>query len=172
MKAMLLLLLQASTLVLAQQPPLYFEKVGVQNGLSHNKVNCILQDKRGFIWLCTDDDLNRYDGKRFLHFRHRSNDIITISGNIISNLLEDKEGILWIATLDGGLSHYDFRQPPSKQFRQYLNRPNKSSSIPVNTVTTLLNAIFFQICRYKIDVYEKAIHSLFMWILFREHGAK
>ena len=52
----------------AQEPVLYFEKLTVQNGLSHNKANCILQDKRGFIWIGTDDGLNRYDGKhrRFL----------------------------------------------------------------------------------------------------------
>ena len=139
MKAILLLLLLASTCALAQQPPLYFEKISVQDGLSHNKVNCILQDKRGFIWLGTDDGLNRYDGKHFLHFRHRPNDTTSISGNIISNLLEDKEGVLWIATLDGGLSRYDFRQHPSKQFRQYIYRPNQSNSIPANAINTLLD---------------------------------
>ena len=56
----------AMFLVNAQEPSLYFEKITVQDGLSHNKVNCIIQDRRGFIWIGTDDGLNRYDGKRFV----------------------------------------------------------------------------------------------------------
>ena len=57
-------------LVVAQAPSLYFSRITTQNGLSHNKVNCILQDQRGFMWMGTDDGLNRYDGRRFVVFRH------------------------------------------------------------------------------------------------------
>ena len=32
------------------------------NGLSQNDVNCLLQDSDGYIWLGTNDGLNRYDG--------------------------------------------------------------------------------------------------------------
>src|ERR671913_2589232 len=88
----------------SQIPSLYFEKISVQNGLSHNKVNCILQDKRGFIWLGTDDGLNRYDGTRFTVFKNAPGTTITISGNIITDLFEDEDQILWIATADGGLT--------------------------------------------------------------------
>lgn len=138
MRGTLLLLLLTSAFLQAQQPLLYFETISVQDGLSHAKVNCILQDRRGFIWLGTDDGLNRYDGKHFVHFRHRPNDTTSISGNIISHLLEDKEGRIWIATLDGGLSRYDFRLPPAQQFRQYKYHPRESASIPVNTIIKLI----------------------------------
>ncbi|HVF80719.1 MAG TPA: two-component regulator propeller domain-containing protein [Flavisolibacter sp.] len=122
----------------AQPPSLFFEKVTVQNGLSHNKVNCILQDKRGFIWVGTDDGLNRYDGKSFVHFRHRPNDTSTISGNIITDILEDAEERLWIATADGGLSRYNYRLPPPQQFKQYKHLPGNAASIPVNAINALL----------------------------------
>ncbi|HYO22296.1 MAG TPA: two-component regulator propeller domain-containing protein [Flavisolibacter sp.] len=138
MRGLLLILLFSFSLLEAQEPALYFEKITAQNGLSHNKVNCIIQDKRGFIWLGTDDGLNRYDGKNFVHFRHRLNDTSSISGNIITDLLEDKEGRLWIATADGGLSRYDHRLPPQQQFKQYKHLPGDPSSIPVNTVNALL----------------------------------
>ena len=49
--------------VAAQSSFLYFDKINTDNGLSHNKVNAILQDARGFIWIGTEDGLNRYDGK-------------------------------------------------------------------------------------------------------------
>jgi signal transduction histidine kinase/ligand-binding sensor domain-containing protein len=139
MKFLLLILTSFSFLAKAQEPSLYFEKITAQNGLSHNKVNCIIQDKRGFIWLGTDDGLNRYDGKTFSHFRHRLQDTSSISGNIITDLVEDSEGKIWIATADGGLSRYDYRLAPSQQFKQYKNVPGDAGSIPVNTINTLLD---------------------------------
>src|SRR5215470_20240687 len=84
-----------------QAPYLYFSRITSANGLSHNKVNCILQDKRGFIWFGTEDGLNRYDGQYFTVFRNNPSDTSTISGNIITDLLEDEKGIIWIATSDG-----------------------------------------------------------------------
>jgi signal transduction histidine kinase/ligand-binding sensor domain-containing protein len=137
-KLLLLLSFVFSVLLRAQQPPLYFEKITVENGLSHNKINCIIQDKRGFIWLGTDDGLNRYDGKQFVHFRKRPNDTTSISGNIITELFEDKEGKIWIATADGGLSRYDFRLAPDQQFRQFRHLPGNPASIPNNVITSLL----------------------------------
>jgi signal transduction histidine kinase/ligand-binding sensor domain-containing protein len=124
--------------IAAQAPYLYFNKLTTQNGLSHNKVNCILQDKRGFLWIGTDDGLNRYDGNYFTRFRHQPNDPSTISGNIITSLLEDEAGILWIGTADGGLTKYDYQLPAPKQFRQFRHLPKDSSSIPVN----IINALF------------------------------
>ena len=124
--------------VFAQKPSLYFEKITVQNGLSHNKVNCILQDKRGFIWIGTDDGLNRYDGQRFTIYRNEPEDSSTVSGNIITSLHEDEKGILWIGTLDGGLTRYDYRLPPASQFKQYRHRPGNKQSIPGNAINALL----------------------------------
>ena len=42
-----------------------------KDGLSQQDVECILQDKQGFIWIGTYDGLNRYDGNSFLLFRHK-----------------------------------------------------------------------------------------------------
>ena len=122
----------------AQLGGLYFEKLTTQQGLSHNKVNCILQDKRGFVWIGTEDGLNRFDGKNMVRFRHRPNDTTTLSGNMITDLHEDREGILWIATADGGLSRYDYRLAPHLQFRQYRHDPSRPSSIPINIINAVL----------------------------------
>ena len=124
--------------VIAQAPYLYFNKISAQNGLSHNKVNCILQDQRGFIWIGTDDGLNRYDGHYFTIFRHQPHDPSTISGNIITSLFEDENEILWIGTADGGLTKYDHKLPFRQQFKQYKHLPNDSSSIPDNIINCLL----------------------------------
>jgi ligand-binding sensor domain-containing protein/two-component sensor histidine kinase len=122
----------------ARQPSLYFDRLTAQNGLSHNKVNCILRDQRGFMWFGTNDGLNRYDGHNFVIFRYEPGNSASISGNIINDMLEDEQGVLWIATADGGLSRYDYKLPPSKQFKQYRRIPGDSTSIPVNVLNSLL----------------------------------
>ncbi|HET9430946.1 MAG TPA: two-component regulator propeller domain-containing protein, partial [Chitinophagaceae bacterium] len=121
----------------AQQPVLYFKRLNQANGLSHNKVNCILQDQRGFTWIGTDDGLNRYDGHNFLVYKNIPGYASSVSGNTITDLHEDKEGILWIATADGGLTRYDYRLSPDQQFRQFKHHPGDSNSIPVNIVNAL-----------------------------------
>ncbi|MDX2046888.1 MAG: two-component regulator propeller domain-containing protein [Chitinophagaceae bacterium] len=117
---------------------LYFDHVTTASGLSHNKVNCLLEDNRGFIWIGTEDGLNRYDGERFVRFNHEPGNPSSLSGNIIRALHEDPEGIIWIATADGGITKYDYRLSPEKQFKQYRHRPGDSSSIPVNMVNDII----------------------------------
>jgi ligand-binding sensor domain-containing protein/two-component sensor histidine kinase len=121
----------------SQQPVLYFKRLNQANGLSNNKVNCILQDKRGFTWIGTDDGLNRYDGNNFIVFKNIPGQSSSVSGNTITDMLEDKEGVLWIATADGGITRYDYRLSPEQQFRQYKHQPGDSNSIPVNIVNAL-----------------------------------
>jgi streptogramin lyase/two-component sensor histidine kinase len=136
----LILLLYGFTLlhgVSAQTPYLFFDKMTTQNGLSNNKVNAIIQDKRGFLWIGTEDGLNRYDGANFLVFRNSSGCQSCISGNIVTDIAEDSDGILWIGTADGGLTKYDYRRPPVEQFRQYRHDPDDSTSIPVNIINKI-----------------------------------
>jgi ligand-binding sensor domain-containing protein len=136
--SLLSLLLFVCGCIFAQPASLYFENITTQNGLSHNKVNCIIQDKRGFIWMGTNDGLNRYDGKHFTVYKNTPGNNTTISGNIITDLVEDENEILWIATADGGLTKYDYRLESSRQFRQYKNVPGDSNSIPVNIINKIL----------------------------------
>lgn len=124
-------------IVHAQPPALYFKRLTRENGLSNNKVNCIIQDKRGFTWIGTDDGLNRYDGNNFYIFKNKPGDSSSLSGNTITDLFEDKQGILWIATADGGITRYDYRLEPSKQFRQFKHHPGKNNSIPVNIINAI-----------------------------------
>lgn len=135
---LILFLVLISGPMYAQAPALVFEKLTIGNGLSNNKVNCIIQDRRGFIWIGTNDGLNRYDGYNFEIFRHEPGNISTISGNIIRDIVEDKNGVLWIATEDGGLSRYDRTLPPAQKFKQYKHMPGDSSSIPVNIINTMV----------------------------------
>ncbi len=142
MRNRILLILYLVTIAIgenvAQGPYLYFEKLTTNNGLSHDKINCIIQDRRGFMWFGTDDGLNRYDGHNVEIFRHEPGNSSSISGNIITDLVEDADGVLWIATADGGLTRYNHRLAPQQQFKQYKHLPGDSTSIPVNIINTML----------------------------------
>jgi ligand-binding sensor domain-containing protein len=78
-----------------------FEHLSSDLGLSQNMINGIMQDSRGFIWVSTNDGLNRYDGYRFTTFRYDPFDSLSISSNEIISVLEDKLGRFWVATSKG-----------------------------------------------------------------------
>ncbi|WP_290790601.1 ligand-binding sensor domain-containing protein [Flavihumibacter sp. UBA7668] len=122
----------------AQHSPYIFRQITVKDGLSNNRVNCILQDHLGFTWIGTDDGLNRFDGNAFTIFRHEPGNSATLGGNIILDLCEDKNGVLWIATGDGGLCRFNRSAAPSRQFKNFRHNPGDSASIPVNTINAML----------------------------------
>ena len=41
------------------------------DGLGHDRVLCVVQDSRGFLWFCTVDGLSRFDGHRFVNYGER-----------------------------------------------------------------------------------------------------
>ena len=42
-----------------------FEEYNIRDGLSSNVAYAILEDRRGFIWIVTQNGLNRFDGYNF-----------------------------------------------------------------------------------------------------------
>ena len=77
-----------------------------QNGLAHNWVDCILEDRDDHLWFGSPNGkMSRYDGKTFTAFGPDDGlppyDIVTI--------YQDRDGHLWISTQGGGVSRYDGR---------------------------------------------------------------
>jgi ligand-binding sensor domain-containing protein/signal transduction histidine kinase len=75
------------------------------NGLVHNHVNAIYPDSRGFLWICTDEGLARFDGREFNTYT-RQNGIPHIHVNAI---VETHDGEYWIAT-DSGVAQFHPRR--------------------------------------------------------------
>ena len=111
-----------------------FEQISLEEGLSQSVVNVILQDQKGFLWVGTDDGLNRYDGYNFKIFKPDTTTPLSLSDRSITDLVEDQQGNLWIATRMGGLNRYD---PVSGKFTQYIHNKNDDQSIISNQVSTL-----------------------------------
>ncbi len=114
---------------------LRFGHLSVEDGLSQNTITALLQDEQGYIWVGTQDGLNRYDGYTFTQFRNFPSDPKSISANSISALLEDDGGTMWIGTSGGGLDRYD---PSDETFTRFLPDPKDPISLGSASVTTLL----------------------------------
>ena len=83
---------------LTLSPYLKFRRLTTEDGLSNDQTFGLAQDKRGFMWFCTIDGLNRYDGASVKVYRHDPDDPTSLSHNIIRRLFTDQSGILWIGT--------------------------------------------------------------------------
>ncbi len=110
--------------LLAQFQQLRFSNFTIDDGLAHSKVNCIYQDREGFLWFGTNDGLNCFDGYSFTIFQQEPDNPHSLSANLIRCITEDEEGYLWIGTEGGGLNRYD------RQFRTFKHfRADSSSEI-------------------------------------------
>lgn len=110
-----------------------FEHLGTREGLSQININCIIQDRRGFMWMGSRNGLNRYDGYKFITYRYDVKDSNTITNNMINDIVEDHDGNIWIAT-QGGLNRYE---TITGRFKNYVNNPRDPKSIASNILTRL-----------------------------------
>ena len=93
--------------VKAQTPNLSFNRYTTTHGLSSGTIYDILRDSFGFIWLATEEGLNRFDGTNFKVYRHNPASPKSLRVNHIVSLFESGEGNIWIGTTGGGLSFYN-----------------------------------------------------------------
>ena len=91
----------------AQYRSFAFERLTIEDGLSNNSINCLLQTRDGFLWIATKDGLNRYDGQSFKIFKNIPLDSTSLPENYVMSLLESRDGTLWVGTWGGGLCKYN-----------------------------------------------------------------
>jgi len=118
------------------------DHISVDDGLTQGSVYYMLKDSRGFLWLGTQDGLNRYDGHRFRTYRpaldERGTPLPgTLRGVNIFGIIEAPNGDLWVGT-EAGLNRYDRR---CDRF-EFMNLPGKqliaSRTLPFFVDTTSL----------------------------------
>ncbi|MCF8378758.1 MAG: hypothetical protein K9H49_04220 [Bacteroidales bacterium] len=84
-----------------------FEHFNINDGLSNNSINSLLQTRDGFLWIATKDGLNRFDGQSFRTFKNVPADSSSLPENYVMSLLEDTQGSLWVGTWGGSLCKFD-----------------------------------------------------------------
>lgn len=94
LRCLTLVLLLATSAAAAEQ--VRFDRLSAEHGLSQLSGNAIVQDRFGFLWIGTQDGLNRYDGYQLKVFKSDSTDPDSLWDNFITGLWLDSSGDLWI----------------------------------------------------------------------------
>jgi diguanylate cyclase (GGDEF)-like protein/PAS domain S-box-containing protein len=110
--------------------PITFKHITVNEGLSQNYVYSVAQDQQGFIWIATQDGLNRYDGENVVQYRHNSNKLNSIPHNFIRKVFVDDKNTLWVGT-QHGLSRYN---RVTDSFENYFYSTDSSNSLSDNVI--------------------------------------
>lgn len=131
----LILMASFGQFAFAQPQQVRFDHLSLEQGVSHNLVYAIHQDRYGFMWFGTMYGLVKYDGRQYTTYRHDPRQPQSLSHNDIIAIHEDRQGFLWIGTWGGGLNKFDRR---SETFTHYLHDPNDSTSLRHNVVWTIL----------------------------------
>jgi PAS domain S-box-containing protein len=91
----------------SQARTLLFRQLSIKDGLSQSTVNSIAQDRSGYLWLATEDGLNKYDGTGFKNYRPVLGDSLTLSSVDLVEALLTTKGDLIVSARNAGLNIWD-----------------------------------------------------------------
>jgi ligand-binding sensor domain-containing protein/signal transduction histidine kinase len=115
----------------------------MEEGLSQSTILAITQDQEEFLWLGTQEGLNRYDGYEFKVYKFDPHNTNSISDNWITSLEVDKNGNLWIGTNAGGVNFFDRNSNSFIKYRHNELDPGSLSDDRVLSVFEDRNGIIW-----------------------------
>ncbi|PCJ49912.1 MAG: hypothetical protein COA74_03715 [Gammaproteobacteria bacterium] len=110
-----------------------FNLIAIENGLSDNNINKVLQDQSGFIWFATKHGLSRYDGFNIKSYFHSLSRPDSISSNSVETIYQDHQGTIWVGTLKG-LNRLNTRE---SGFILYYSNQQQATSLSNNNITAI-----------------------------------
>ena len=111
---------------------LRFQHITTNEGLSHNTITCVFEDREGYIWIGTETGLNRYDGQRVERFTATPKAPGT---QHITGIDQDPGGDLWISTQGAGLFRRDHA---SGAFEHIHHDPSVQAGLPSDKLNHVL----------------------------------
>ena len=92
-----------------------FRHLSSQDGLPHQQVETMAQDRKGNIWIGTRNGLVCYDGYEMHTYFHDDEDPHSLSNNFVKVIHCDRKGRIWVCT-ELGISRY---RPATDDFATY-----------------------------------------------------
>jgi PAS domain S-box-containing protein len=119
----LLLSIVLSSGLFCQKPHLQFQRFSLEHGLVQSSVFCVLQGQKGFMWLGTEQGLNRFDGYNFLVYKFQHDDPNSLIYHPIWSICQDSQGVIWIGTT-GGLTKFNHNRGTFSSYTEKDGLPN------------------------------------------------
>lgn len=123
----ILIFILFSSNIIAQKKPVKFNRLTSSDGLSQNSVSAIVQDHDGFIWIGTEDGINKYDGYNFEIFKRNPGDSLSLNDNQGNAMIVTRDGTLWIGGSLAGLSKYNSTTKTFTRYNHDHTNPNSLS---------------------------------------------
>lgn len=112
-----------------------FRNFGIDSGLSQVTARAMLQDEQGFLWIGTQDGLNRFDGYSFRTYHRDRRDPHSLGDSHITALARAEHGALWVGTMAGGLNRLD---PATEEIQVWRHRKDAPGSLAADSIVALL----------------------------------
>lgn len=100
-------LLPCTTAFVQPPAPFTFAHYGMNNGLLSNEIMGVAQDRTGYLWIGSNNGLQRYDGVHYKTFQHRDDDPHSLPVNFVVQLLFAQDDKLWLLFADGETGWFD-----------------------------------------------------------------
>ena len=121
----------------AQTNTIQFTQVEGTNGITLGKINAIVQDELGFIWLSDQSNrcIIRYDGNHMTRFAYNPQAEFSLGGYYPEALYADTDGVIWIGYYGQGLDRFDTK---TQEIVHWQHDPENPESLPSDFVTAVL----------------------------------
>ncbi len=136
---------------------LFFKRYGMQEGLSEATINSIKKDNHGYLWIGTNNGLDRFDGYSFKHYGNNPLDSASLSNNIVHDIEINGDDI-WIAT-SSGLTKYDLITDSFKQIHSPANNTNVFRNIHLDLKRNRLWTSKLQSGLFYLDLTTEKLHK-------------
>lgn len=148
MKKLLFIYMACLYLKCTGQNPLY-KRFFDKNSSITGSIYDVFQDKKGFIWLGTENGLIRFDGKSTVLFYARKN-----FSKPVTNILEDKDGTIYCQNFSGQF----FKTSPTNDSIIYI--PQISSFGNIKQASIISDSLIAYVDKYGIGFYNPTINAL------------
>ena len=131
----------------------------VSDGLPSNNVYYVYRDSKGFIWICTNKGIVRYNGIKFEVFT-------TVNGmpdNDIFSVQEDAYGRLWLATYNGELCYFQNNRFYNARNTPFLKKPFESTLISkIITESDSSVTMLFENTTRKVNITKSRLREVYL----------
>jgi signal transduction histidine kinase/streptogramin lyase len=111
-----------------------FGHLTVEDGLSSNRTRCLYRDSKDYLWIGTEEGLDKYNSYEIKRYNYNENIPGSISDNNIFCIYEDRGKNLWFGTFNG-LNLFD---PAKDNFKVFKNDPADKTSINGNYINGII----------------------------------